>query len=199
MLKKIFARGLIALAPIVITVAVLVWLYDMVERLFSGIFIDLFGPKYYFSGLGVLIALVLIFFVGVIINNWLIQKMYRFFEKLLHKMPLVKTLYRSIVDLMSFFKGNSSVSHGPVVMIDFEGWRILGLVSREGFDDLPKGIGSSEEIAVFIPMSYQIGGLTVIVPKAKVHPVDMSIEQGLRFAATAGMPGQQSNETPGKK
>jgi uncharacterized membrane protein len=191
MIKKVFIRGLVSLAPIAITLAILIWLYDIIEGFFSKIIIDLLGPQYYFKGLGVILMLVIIFIFGFIINNFIIQKIYSWFEKLLHKMPLVKTLYRSITDLMSFFKGNSAKSHGAVVVIDFQGARVLGLVSRESFKDLPEGIGSDEEIAVFVPMSYQIGGVTLLVPKSKVKKIEMSVEQGLRFAATAGMPGEQ--------
>ena len=195
MLKKIFLRGLLAIAPIAITLAIVIWLYDFIETYFSEIFIDIFGSKYYFPGLGLIIALVLIFLIGILINNWMIKKLYNLFEKLLHKLPLIKTLYRSITDLMSFFKGNNKMSQGRVVMINFMGSKILGLVSRETFDDLPDGIGKEGDIAVYLPMSYQIGGITVILPRTEVHSVDMSIEEGLRFAATAGMPGEQQNDS----
>ena len=193
-MKKVFVRGLLTVAPIAITIAVIVWLFDIIEGVFKSIIIEFGGGWFYFPGLGLLIALVVIFFIGVIINNWIIQKLYALFEKLLHKMPLVKTLYRSIVDLMSFFKGDSKATHGPVVMVEYADTKMLGIVARETFDDLPEGVGKEGEVAVFIPMSYQIGGVTVIVPKSKVHKIDMTIEQGMRFAATAAMPGNQKSD-----
>lgn len=194
MFKKIFVRGLITFTPIAITVVVVIWLFDFVENIFSKVYIYFFGPRFYFPGMGVLIAFLLIFFIGVFMSNWLTRKLYNFFEKILDRMPLVKTLYRSIVDLMSFFKQEDKNVQGPIVMVDFGGSKILGLVSRESFKDLPGGIGNEGEIAVYIPMSYQIGGVTVIVPRSMVHKVDMNIEEGLRFAATAGMPGEQKNK-----
>lgn len=194
MLKRIFVRGLITFTPIAITVVVVIWLFDFVENLFSKIYIYFFGPRFYFTGLGVLIAVLLIFFIGVFMSNWLTRKLYNFFERILERMPLIKTLYRSIVDLMSFFKQDNKNVQGPIVMVDFGGSKILGLVSRESFSDLPQGVGNEGEIAVYIPMSYQIGGVTIIVPRSMVHRVDMNIEEGLRFAATAGMPGEQKNK-----
>lgn len=194
MFKRPFIRGLLAVTPIVITVAIIVWLYNTIEDFVGGLYLEFISDRYYFPGLGVLIALVLIFLVGIVINNWLIRKIYIGFEKLLHRLPLVKTLYRSIVDLMSFFKGNSKMSDSRVVMVQFQGTKVMGLVSRQNFDDLPKGIGEEGEVAVYIPMSYQIGGLTFIVPKSSVQAIDMGIEEGLRFAATAGMPGQAKEE-----
>ena len=64
-------------------------------------------------------------------------------------------------------------------------------VKQAGFE-----FATEDYMAVFIPMSYQIGGVTIMVPKDQVHPIDMSVEQGLRFAATAGMPAQQKKPTP---
>ncbi len=194
MFKRAFIRGLLAVTPLVITVAILYWLYGLIERSVGGLYIHYFGEKYYFPGLGLLIALIIIFIIGTLINNWLVKKGYETFERLLDKVPFVKTLYRSIVDLMSFFKENSSMKQSRVVMVQYGETRIMGLVSRESFNDLPEGIGKDGEVAVYIPMSYQIGGLTFIVPRSMIIPVDMGIEQALRFCATAGMPGQINGE-----
>ncbi len=194
MFKRAFIRGLLAVAPIAITIAIIVWLYNMIEDAVGGLYIRFIGEKYYFPGLGLLITLVVIFIIGILINNWLIKKLYQTFERLLDRLPFVKTLYRSICDLMSFFKGNSKMEGGRVVMITFLDMKIMGLVSRDNFEDLPKGIGGEGDVAVYIPMSYQIGGMTVILPKSMVQPVNMGIEQGLRFAATAGMPGDAAEE-----
>lgn len=194
MFKRTFLRGLLTVAPIAITIAILVWLYNTIEDFIGGLYIQYIGEQYYFPGLGLIISLILIFLIGILINNWLIRKMYRGLESLLEKLPFVKTLYRSIVDLMSFFRSNNKMNQSRVVMVTFQNTKLMGLISRENFDDLPKGIGEEGEIAVYLPMSYQIGGYTIIVPKSMVHPIDMGIDEGLRFTATAGMPGQVKGE-----
>lgn len=194
MFKRIFVRGLLTLIPIAITIAVIVWLFQMIDHVFSSILVDIFGPWIDFPGVGLLTALILIFIVGVLMSSWIIKKIHDFFEKLLNKMPLVKTIYQSTVDLISFFKKDDNKMNGAVVVVKFGGSKILGLVSRETFEDLPKGIAAEGEIAVYLPMSYQIGGMTVMVPRSMVEKIDMSLEDGLRFAATAGMPGQQKGK-----
>lgn len=194
MFKRAFIRGILAIAPIVITLAILYWLYELIEGFVGGLYIKAFGLKYYFPGLGLLITLVFIFIIGVLINNWLIKKVYVAFEKLLDKVPLVKTLYGSITDLMGFFKGNSSMANSRVVMVKYGESKIMGIVSRETFEDLPKGIAGENEVAVYIPMSYQIGGFTFMVPKSLLSPVEMGIEEALRFTATAAMPRPKPEE-----
>ena len=65
---------------------------------------------------------------------------------------------------------------------------MIGLITREQFNDLPEGIGTKDDIAVFFPFSYQLGGFTAIVPKSMITEVDLTIERGLRFCITAGNP-----------
>ena len=122
--------------------------------------------------------------------------MYALGEKILKRIPLVKTLYGSVCDIMSFFNVKGGSQHDKVVTLDYQGMRLVGLITRENFSDLPSGIGKEDEIAVFLPFSYQIGGFTVMMPRSKVTPIDMTIEKGMRFVITAGAPGEQKNEKP---
>jgi uncharacterized membrane protein len=121
-------------------------------------------------------------------NAWIVQKVSSWGESLLKRIPLVKTLYGSVRDLMSFFGSSNQQMGGGVVIANWNGMKVLGLVTRKRFDELPQGIGQTEqEIAVYVPMSYQFGGFTFIVPVSQVTYIDMSIEEALRFAVTAGM------------
>lgn len=186
--KNVFFRGLWTLAPIVITIAIVVWLFKVIDHFFAQIFIYIFGPRVYFPGLGLLVALILICVVGVLMSSWLVQKMHGFFVKLLNKMPLVKTVFQSIADMAAFFNHEKSAKNGIVVMIKYGQTKMLGFVCREHFNDLPQGIGQEGEIVVYIPLSFQIGGVAVVVPRSMVEKVDMGFEEALRFAATSGIP-----------
>ncbi len=186
----IFMRGLIAIAPIALTIALVVWLGSFLEETFSYPIKEFFGTKYYFPGLGIIVAVVVIFFVGVIFNTYLVQKFNDWTDKLFNRIPLVKTLYGAICDLMSFFKGGEKKSE-KVVSMDWNGMRFVGLVTRENFNDLPAGVGEEGDVAVFIPLSYQIGGITFMVPRSAVRPIDMSVEDAMRFVITAGAPGKK--------
>ena len=64
---------------------------------------------------------------------------------------------------------------------------MLGGLTRNDFSDLPPGVGFEGEVAVYLPMSYQVGGYTVMVPRASINPVQMSREEAMRFVLTAGL------------
>lgn len=183
---KIFKRGLIALAPVAISLAIVIWLLRTLEDIFRVPLIWLIGDKY-FPGLGLLVAIVFIFFVGVIINNFLIQRMTGLLDRLFARIPLFKTVYNSIADVMNYFKPKEKEERGKVVTVDIDGVRFLAIMTREDFSDLPEGVGEEGEVTVFIPFSYQIGGFTAVVPRSKVKPIDMTVDQGMRFVVTAGM------------
>ena len=183
---KIFKRGLIALAPVAISIAIIVWLLRTLEDIFRVPLKHLVG-NYYFPGMGLLVAVIFIFFVGIIINNYLIQKFSGWFNHLFARIPLFKTLYSSIGDLMSYFRPKDHKKEGKMVVIEIDALRFLGILTREDLSDLPEGLGESDYVTVFVPLSYQIGGFTTTVPRSRVKPIDMTVEQGMRFAVTAGM------------
>ena len=187
MFAKIFKRGLIAIAPLAATIALIQWLFSTLEGVFSVPIKAIIGDQYYFRGMGIIVALFFIFLIGSIINNWIVQKLSSYAELLLKKIPFVKTLYNSIGELMSYFRSKEKQNQGGVVLIDILGVKLVGLVTRESFKELPPGMGEDDDIAVFLPLSYQIGGHTVIVSRSKVKRIDMSVEEGMRFCVTAGV------------
>src|SRR5690606_26229927 len=85
-----------------------------------------------------------------------------------------------------------------VVLVTLQdGVRMIGLVTRENLKTVADGAGE-EDVAVFLPWSYQVGGITVYVPRSRLTPLDMTVEQGFRFAFTAGVSGvkAQAGEAP---
>ncbi|HSW72111.1 MAG TPA: DUF502 domain-containing protein [Chlamydiales bacterium] len=184
---KIFFRGLMAIIPMAVTLVLFIWILSALEKTFKVPIQAIIGPQYYFPGLGILVALVLIFIIGSIINNWLIQKLYAFGERIFRKIPIIKTLYNSVSDIMGFFGTGKKKHLGYVVVVKLHGMKALGFVTRETFEDLPKEVALEDEVAVFIPFSYQIGGYTYLIPRSKIEKIDMTIEQAMRFSLSAGI------------
>ncbi|MBM3208656.1 MAG: DUF502 domain-containing protein [Chlamydiae bacterium] len=187
MFAKVFKRGLIAVAPIALTVALLQWLFSTLEGIFSVPIKAIIGEQYYFKGMGIAVALVLIILVGFLINSWIMQRLSSWGESIVTKIPLVKTLYNSIGEMMGYFSSGGAQKQTGVVIVEYLGMKVVGLVTRETFEGLPQEIGQESEIIVYIPLSYQIGGLTVVVPKSSVKYINMTVEEGMRFCMTAGM------------
>jgi len=175
-----------------------IWLLDTLESIFRVPLEWLVGD-HYFPGMGLLVAIIFIFCFGIIVNNFLIQKMTNLMDRIFTRIPLFKTIYNSIGDMMSYFQPKGQEDTGKMVIIEHDGMSFLGIITREDFSDLPEGFASDEEIAVYVPLSYQIGGITLTLPRSKVKPVDMTIEHGMRYIVSAGMLSGKNNQKNDQK
>jgi uncharacterized membrane protein len=186
---KLFLQGLIATLPVALTIYIICWLAVSAESILGGL-IKLVIPKdLYVPGMGVVAGFMIVLGVGVLLRVWLFRRLFGWGERILEKLPLIKSLYGSIRDLMGLFDTSKKKEFNKVVMVAIadKDTRLMGLVTREDFSKLPNGINNGEIMAVYLPMSYQMGGFTVFVPKANIEPVDMSIEEAMRFALTAAV------------
>jgi len=152
---------------------------------------------YYRPGLGVLAGILLTVGVGILLKIWIFRKIFALGEAMLKKIPGIKSIYGSIRDLVGFFDASKQKGFDKTVMVSIgdDHTRLMGLVTRESFTDLPEGIGDDETVAVYLPMSYQLGGFTVMVPKSKIQAVDMKVDQAMQFVLTAGVSADDKGES----
>lgn len=192
LLLKPLITGLFALLPLAVTLWLLGWMFSLVENAVRGIVVNLLNLKqFYVPGVGFLLVLVLAYLAGLLLQTWFARRIWLSVENVLGRLPLIKTVYNSVKDMLGFFTKSSESDAQQVVMVKSPdgAYRLLGFVTRQDFDDLPAGFTeeNGETVAVYLPMSYQLGGFTVMIPRAHIEPVDMSVEDALRFAVTAGV------------
>jgi len=186
---RIFLTGILTILPILATIYLVVWLFTAVERFLGKQLLFLMPDEYYRAGMGLLAALVVIFLIGLLMRAWLFRQLIKFGEALLLKLPLIKVVYRSLKDLFGLFSDDKSSEALQVVSVQLPGtdMRLLGFLTRSDFSDMPKGVGNEDDVAVYLPMSYQVGGYTVLIPRSGITPVPMSREEAMRFVLTAGL------------
>ncbi len=188
-LNRLFIKGLAVLLPIGVTVYIFWWMGAMAESGVKAVIGKVIGVQYYFPGLGILGGLVVIVLAGVIVEAWVVRWILSVGESLILHIPLVKTIYGGIKDFMKFVSTASTDKNvGHTVMVEIgDDMRVMGLVTRENFSDLPQGIGDEETVSVYLPMSFNLGGFTVFIPKDKLRPIDMPPKDAISFTLTAGI------------
>lgn len=199
-LGTLFLQGLIAILPIALTVYLVYWLAASAESVLGKAMRFIIGDGYYVPGLGVLAGFLITLGIGLLLRIWLFRKVFSLGEALLRRIPGIKSLYGSIRDMVGFFDASKQKEFDKTVMVALgdENVRLMGLVTRESFRDLPEGIGDEQTVAVYLPMSYQLGGFTVMVPKARIRPVDMTVDQAMQFVLTAAVsPKNEGKRQPG--
>ena len=184
-LRNLFLQGLALIAPLVITVALLLWAGRAVE-LFMGDFLRiLLPPGWYVPGMGVLAGLALTLAAGLIANLFLVRWLLQRFEKILDRIPLVKSLFQGLKDVSKFVATDGDKELGRPVAVHIQGVKLVGFVMQEEAP-LPGVEVENRQIAVYLPMSYQIGGFTLYLARDQVSALDVSAEQAMRAILTGG-------------
>ena len=88
-----------------------------------------------------------------------------------------------VKNVTHFFQTSPSGERDKVVEVTIAGQTLVGFITRENFSELPSM--ETDRVAVFLPMSYQIGGYTILVPKSAVKPIDLSVEEALQYSLIA--------------
>jgi len=186
--------GFITILPVVLTIYLLYWLVVSSEETMGAVLRYLLPGVTYFPGMGTLIGLVVVFLVGLLMKAVLVRQLFAFGEDILYHLPIIKTVYRAIRDLFDFFSPRQE-SFGRVVIVDIAGMEIIGFVTQENRERLPEAFRDTDSVLVYMPMSYMIGGYTMLVPREKTRPCKMSMEEAMRFALTAGITGKNDDTT----
>lgn len=198
-LGSLLIKGLSAILPISVVVFFIYWIGAIAEQALGKLLKAVLPEHIYLPGMGLLAGLILAIGVGLLLNLWLFQRMVDMVEGWMARVPLVKTVLGGIKDLMAFLaKGKKNAGKKFVVKVDLgNDVSMLGIMTRQDLEGTGLETMGKGRCVVYIPMSYQLGGYTLYLPRSKLTPINISVEDALRFAITAGMSGEKkSNGTP---
>ena len=192
-LRSIFLTGLAVVLPAAVTVWIVWWVGAAFETFLGGMYSALISEHYYFPGVGILLGVALTLVVGLMAKALLFRSLFDWWNGLLNRIPLVKTIYGAIGDFMRLVSGEAGEHFNRVVIVEFDqpAMKLMGFVTREDLSRFPE-LGDDTEVAVYFPMSYQVGGYTLFLPRSRLQPVNMSMEDAMRFVLTAGVSARES-------
>ena len=174
-LLNYFLRGLVFVAPIVLSIWVLYTIFIRVD--------GLLGFRY--PGLGFLATVVLITFFGFLASNLLTRSAMGMVDRVFERLPFVRLLYGSTRDLVNAFVGERKRFDTPV-LVTFapgSGIRAVGFVTQKSLEHL----GHAELVAVYLPHSYTFAGNLLMVPSAQVEPMPLEAAEALAFVVSGGV------------
>ncbi len=172
---RYFINGLLIIAPIAITVFIVVGIIDWLDSMF-----DLGVP-----GLGILLMVILLTMVGFIGSSFFVKPFFTVTERILHKVPLVSIIYSSIKDLFDAFVGDNQKFNQPVMvkMSEDTDNHKLGFVTQ----DTLQTINIEDKVAVYFPHSYNFSGELFLVPKRNVVYLDAPSSEVMKFIVSGGV------------
>ena len=198
-IRRNILAGLAAILPIVLTLYLLYWFAVTAETALGGM-IRLFLPaNMYWPGMGLVAGLLVVFMLGLLMHAYVFRRLFARGERLLYHMPLIKTVYRAMRDFFDYFSPSSKKEFEQVVAVTIgdTGMQMIGFVTQANPERLPEDFRGEDSILVYLPMSYMIGGYAVLIPRSAVRPLNMNMEEAMRFILTAGVAGTAAHTGTG--
>ena len=195
-LGALLMKGLVATLPLGLTIYAVYWLITTTESLMHDLLLLFIDSTTYRPGMGLFVGLLILLGMGLLVNAYVVRRVQSWIDRLIERIPGVKTVYGAIRDLMQLLPtGSKGRDLRSVVVVRFGEVRLLGFVTRDDLPELEAQAGGIDLVAVYLPMSYQVGGYTIYLPKDQCEPLDMPVETAMRMVITAGMSSGPPPET----
>ena len=189
-----FLQGLAVLAPIGITLWVVLSLFNFVDDILPNIVHSVFplllpkdgeGNLKKIPGLGFIVVIVIVLIVGRVSSSLIFSKLVSILDNLIEKTPGIKFIYSSVKDFFEAFAGNKK-KFDKAVLVNVDStdvWRIGFLTRKEAAD-----FNMKDHVVVYVPHSYAISGITYIVPKEKVKLLtNIAAPDAMKFVISGGV------------
>jgi len=178
-MKKIinyFLQGLLYIVPISVTFYVVYWAFQKIDGILP----------FQFPGLGLIVIIALITFIGFAGSVIIASPINSFFQRLLKKAPLLRTIYSSMKDLMQTFVGKKKGFNQAVLIKLYENSTIerIGFITNENLSSL--GIKGGK-ILVYLPHSYAFSGQLFVVEKSYITPIEKPSSEIMKLIVSGGV------------
>jgi len=183
-LRRRFIAGFFVTVPLFITVFALAWIFKVVDDATTPLYDQLLGRR--IPGLGILSTAVAILVIGIIATNVIGRRLLVRAEDLLLRVPVFKTIYSPLKQLIAAFSPESETGFKRVVLVEHgtRGYSI-GFLTKEFTVD--RGNGPEPMLAVYVPTNNLYLGDVVVCPRERAMFPDITVEEGIRIFLTGGV------------
>jgi len=194
--KNYFLSGILVVVPVVITILVVRAIFTFLDELLLPYLMPQLG--YWVPGIGIIITLFGIYFVGILVTNFVGRKFVSLGEKIVLNIPVAKSIYGSVKQIMETFSFKTEESGKKVVMVEYpkkDIWSI-GLVNGEiTHPDKNQMLFNVLILAAINPTS----GFFILVPQEKVVHLNISVEEAMKWIVSGGIVTPDIFKTNGEK
>ena len=185
-MKKVltyFLQGLLLFIPLIITLAILLKLFDF----FSGLF-AFFGFSTNIAlntFLGLVLTIGFIAVLGILASSFIFKQIFNFFEDKLEHVPFIRHIYSPIKDFTNAFVGNKRKFTKPVLVLTnpLSNIEEIGFITNEDLNHM----NIKDKVAVYLPSSYSIAGRLILVPREHIKPLTADASEAMKFVVSGGV------------
>ena len=180
-----FINGILTIVPIILVVYVVFKVFLFLDGIL-GNFLKPYFREDYIPGIGLLLTFVVITILGWLSTRVFAGAIFRLVDRLLERIPLIKTLYTVIKDTFNSFLGEKkSFSKVALVTIPGTDVKAIGFITTEDVESFYDPL--KDYVAVYIQQTFQIAGFTFLIPKDEIEIIDVKPEDAMKFAVSGGM------------
>ena len=184
-------RGLLAIIPLGLTIIVIRVIYVMIDRQIINALAKVIG--YRIPGLGIILILILLYFLGLVTSNVLIRKFFQAFENIFERLPLIKTTYQVGKQISTTLSLPERQVFKKAVLIDFfrPGERVIGFVTGTVSDQKT----SETLLKIFVPtVPNPTSGFLVFMKESETFDPGWSIDEAMKTVISGGIIGPETIE-----
>jgi uncharacterized membrane protein len=183
-LRRSFITGFFVTVPLIISVAALVWIFQVIDGVTEPISVRVLGRAV--PGLGVLITAGVILLIGALATNVIGKRVLQRAEYYLLHVPVFKTIYAPVRQLVAAFSPDNEAGFKKVIIVeDPSRGMLLGFLTKEF--TLDRGRGPEAVVAVYVPTNHLYLGDVFVYPRELTSFPSLTIEEGIRIFLTGGM------------
>lgn len=192
MFKRYIIAGVLIWVPIWATLLVLKFLIDMFDKSLALLPkayqpINLLG--FHIPGLGLLFAVIMVFITGMLMTNFIGHRLVALWEKILARIPLVRSIYHAVKQVLHSVLTSSEESFRNVMLVEYprKGLWSVAFQTSSGFEWKDAPI-EDEMVTVFLPTTPNpTSGYLLLVPRKDTIPLDISVDQALKMVISLGV------------
>ncbi len=183
-LRRRLIAGFFVMVPLVISVAALVWIFGIIDGFTAPVSERVLGRT--IPGLGILTTLLVVLLAGILATNVIGRRVLARTESWLMKVPVFRTVYAPVKQLVVAFSPDNEYGFKRVVMVeDPNRGMLMGFLTKEF--TVERGTGPEALVAVYVPTNHLYLGDIVLCPRSRVFFPDVTVEEGIRIFLTGGM------------
>jgi len=191
MIRRWFIAGLLVWLPLGATLLIVRFIASMLDA--SLLLVPLrYRPEallgFNIPGLGIVLSLLIVLITGFLVANFVGRQILGIGERVLQRIPLVRTVYSSVKQLAETMLSDTDTSFRQVLLVEYPRSGVWSLAFRTG-----KPVGEVREktgkdtVTIFVPTTPNpTSGFVLLVPREDVIPLDMTVEEGLRMIISIG-------------
>lgn len=189
--RSYLLAGLVVWLPILATIVILRFIIELLDKTMS-LLPSAYQPEQLFGvhipGLGVLLSLVLLLVTGLVATNFFGQRLMKWSEAILEKIPLVRSIYNASKQVIHAIFATNSEAFRKVLLVEYPRKGLWSIAFQTGSAEMVGEHLGKEMVSLFIPTTPNpTSGFLMIMPKSEVIELDMSIDEALKFIISLGM------------